>query len=61
MVEHHQQADALVACYIVDPSRAERMDYTCGLAWAEPFNLVVPVPEYESRIFAFIRPFQPMV
>ena len=56
-----QQCDAFVAPFIVDPSRAARMDFTSGLAWTEPYNIVVPKPELRSRLFAFIRPFQPSV
>ena len=37
------------------------MDFTCGIVWSEPYNLVVPKPEFEDRLFAFIRPFQPVV
>ena len=28
---------------------------------SEPYKLVVPWPKYESRLFAPIRPFQPLV
>ena len=48
-------------CVAVDPSRAERMDYTSGLGWSEPYDLVVPKPEFQSRLFAFVRPVQPLV
>ena len=56
-----QQADALVAYFVVDLDRAARMDYTSGVGWAEPYNLAVPIPGFRSRLFAFVRPFQPMV
>ena len=46
---------------VIDPSRAARIDYTCGLGWAEPYNIIVPKPEFQSRLFAFVRPFQPLV
>ena len=36
------------------------MEYT-SMVWTEPFTLIVPKPEEESRLFAFIRPFQPLV
>lgn len=36
------------------------MDFTF-LTWSEVFRLVVPVPEVESRLFAFVRPFHPTV
>jgi glutamate receptor, ionotropic, invertebrate len=40
--------------------RVERFDYTAS-TWSEPFSFVAPRPGEESRLFAFIRPFQPMV
>ena len=36
------------------------MEFT-SMVWTEPFTLIVPKPEEESRLFAFIRPFQPLV
>lgn len=53
-----QQADAMLASLVIDPNRAARMDYTCGLGWAETYNIIVPKPEFQSRLFAFVRPFQ---
>jgi len=40
--------------------RVERMDFTSH-TWSEGFSLIVPRPEEESRLFAFIGPFQPTV
>ncbi len=40
--------------------RGERFDYTAS-AWSEAFSFVAPRPGQESRLFAFIGPFQPMV
>ena len=40
--------------------RKEDVDFTYAI-WAETIDLVVPRPGEESRLFAFIRPFQPMV
>ena len=31
------------------------------MVWTEPYTLLAPSPELENRLFAFIRPFQPMV
>ena len=31
------------------------------MIWAEPYTLIVPKPVYEGRLFAFTRPFKPMV
>ena len=53
-----KKADTIGASYIVDLKRAARMDYTSGIAWTEPYNLVVPKPEFQSRLFAFVFPFQ---
>jgi hypothetical protein len=38
--------------------RVERMDFTSH-TWSEGFSLIVPRPAEESRLFAFIGPFQP--
>jgi hypothetical protein len=40
--------------------RVERMDYSF-FTWTDGFSLVVPNPGEESRLFAFVRPFQPWV
>jgi ionotropic glutamate receptor len=40
--------------------RVKRFDFTAS-AWSEGFSFVVPRPEEESRLFAFIGPFQPLV
>lgn len=53
--------EGILSSHVITPLRAELMDYTCGLWWSEPYNLVVPTTEYESRLFAFIHPFQPTV
>lgn len=55
-----KEADALIGTLLVTPERKEKADFTF-LAWSEPFVLIVPKPEQESRLFAFIRPFQPLV
>ena len=51
----------MVSSLAIDPNRAARIDYTCGLEWAEPYTIVVPKPAFQSRLFAFVRPFQPLV
>ena len=55
-----QEVDGTISSFIASPDRKERMDFTFFL-WTEPCTLLVPTPELESRLFAFIRPFQPMV
>lgn len=55
-----QGIDALMSSLIVNSQRAQKVDYA-PLAWSEPYTIVAPKPEQKSRLFAFIRPFQPMV
>lgn len=42
------------------PDRKKVIDFSYPF-WIGPFKLLVPKPEEESRLFAFIRPFQPLV
>jgi hypothetical protein len=37
------------------------MDFTSFFVWVDGFSLIVPKPGEESRLFAFIGPFQPAV
>ena len=53
-----QEVDGFLGVSVITPEKAQVLDYTCGIIWSEPYNLVVPKPEYESRLFAFVRPFQ---
>ena len=46
---------------IATPERRKNIDFPQFFVWAEPYAMVVPHPEEEIRLFAFIRPFQPMV
>lgn len=52
--------DGILCAFYLTPDRIERMSFTFP-TWAEGFNMVVPKPGHESRLFAFIRPFQPTV
>ena len=56
-----QNIDAICGGFIITPDRKERVDFVSHPYWAETQDLVVPVPGEESRLFAFIRPFQPKV
>lgn len=56
-----QEADGILGSLVSNPDRAARVDFTSAHIWTEPYTLVVPKPKQQSRIFAFIRPFQPMV
>lgn len=55
-----QDVDSIATVFSVTPERNARFDYT-SLVWSEPYNLVVPRPGIETRLFAFLLPFQPMV
>lgn len=46
--------------FIITPERKKKFDFAYFM-WAEPYNMIVPVPGEEPRLFAFIRPFQPNV
>lgn len=50
----------MLGALIVTPERFNKMDF-CYMSWTEPYTLIVPKVQEESRLFAFIRPFQPMV
>ena len=56
----YQNIDAVNDGFIITVDRLEKMDFTY-MIWAETQDLVVPKPGEESRLFAFVRPFQPMV
>ncbi|XP_057369794.1 glutamate receptor ionotropic, delta-1-like [Daphnia carinata] len=45
---------------VATPERKQIVDLTYFI-WTEPYSMVVPQPEEESRIFAFIYPYQPTV
>lgn len=42
-------------------NRVQRLDYTTHPGWVDGFRLVVPRLGEESRLFAFIGPFEPLV
>lgn len=52
--------DGIVGAFYLTMDRAERMDYS-SFTWVDGFSLVIPNPGEESRLFAFVRPFQPWV
>nr|CAH0101184.1 unnamed protein product [Daphnia galeata] len=52
--------DGITPCFYLTMDRVERFDFTTFI-WSEGFRLVVPRSGEESRLFAFIGPFQPMV
>lgn len=49
-----------MGAFYLTMDRVERMDYSF-FTWVDGFSLVVPNPGEESRLFAFVRPFQPWV
>lgn len=56
-----QEADAIISSLIPTIDRIQKLDFTTFIQWNEPYSLIVPRPSYESRLLAFIRPFQPLV
>ncbi len=60
LILFEQSIDGINSAFVITLDRKERMDFTY-MAWSEGFGLVVPSPEEESRLFAFIGPFQPTV
>ena len=56
----NQNIDEIATGFYLTLDRIERMDFTF-LVLSEGFGLIVPTPGEESRLFAFVRPFQPMV
>ncbi|EFX85981.1 hypothetical protein DAPPUDRAFT_98390 [Daphnia pulex] len=55
-----KNVDGLLVAFYLTMDRVERFDYTSS-SWSEGFSFVAPRPGEESRLFAFIGPFQPMV
>lgn len=55
-----QEVDASAIGFISTPERKLVMDLAYFI-WTEPYAMVVPRPGEEPRLFAFIRPFQPLV
>lgn len=45
---------------IATPERKKMIDLAYFM-WTEPFNMIVPKPGEEPRLFAFIKPFQSWV
>ncbi|EFX79724.1 hypothetical protein DAPPUDRAFT_244347 [Daphnia pulex] len=54
-----QIVDASAIGFIATPERKSVMDMAYFI-WTEPQAMVVPRPGEEPRLFAFIRPFQPL-
>lgn len=55
-----QEVDALVNGLVASPERKKKMDFSYFI-WTELYSMVVPRAEEESRLLAFIRPFQSIV
>jgi hypothetical protein len=45
---------------VASPERKKKMDFSYFI-WTELYSMVVPRAEEESRLLAFIRPFQSIV
>ncbi|XP_045025966.1 glutamate receptor ionotropic, delta-1 [Daphnia magna] len=57
----NNEVDGFAVVFIATPERKKKMDFTSFFGWSESYTMVVPRPEEESRLFAFIWPFQPSV
>jgi ionotropic glutamate receptor len=55
-----QEVDSSSIGFIPTPERKSVMDFSY-FVWTEPQAMVVPLPGEEPRLFAFIKPFQPIV
>ena len=55
-----QEVDGIATGLIATPDRAIHVDFAFIL-WEEPYVMVVPRPGEEPRLFAIIKPFQPIV
>ncbi|XP_045025959.1 glutamate receptor ionotropic, delta-1-like [Daphnia magna] len=56
----NKEVDVYSNGVVATPERKQKVDLTYFI-WTEPYSMVVPQPEEQSRIFAFIYPYQPMV
>ena len=57
---YFKDIDGVAGGFYITLDRKERMDFT-SFIWSDDFGLVAPRPGEESRLFAFIGPFQSMV
>ena len=46
---------------IIDPDHLDQMDYCTYPVIISQMKMIVPAGKEESRLFAFVRPFQPLV
>ncbi|KAI9553418.1 hypothetical protein GHT06_021322 [Daphnia sinensis] len=60
-VVHDKDIDGIAQNFYLTMNRVQRMDYTTHPGWVDRFRLVVPRLGEESRLFAFIGPFEPKV
>ena len=52
--------DTTAAGILIDPDQLDKIDFSYPILLS-PVKMIVPAGEEESRLFAFVRPFQPMV
>ncbi|XP_057369972.1 glutamate receptor 1-like [Daphnia carinata] len=57
----NKEVDGFAVVFIATPERKKIMDFTSFFGWSDSYVMVVPRPEEESRLFAFIWPFEPAV
>ncbi|XP_045035563.1 glutamate [NMDA] receptor subunit 1 isoform X3 [Daphnia magna] len=60
-VVHDEDIDGIAQNFYLTMNRVQRLDYTTHPGWVDGFRLVVPRLGEESRLFAFIGPFEPLV
>lgn len=56
-----QELDTAASSLLGTPERLKLCDFTTSWIWTENYSLIGPKPAQESRLFAFIRPFDSMV
>lgn len=55
-----QEADVDIMAIAIQAEQLDRIDFSYPIG-LNPFRMIVPAPVEKSRLFAFIRPFQPKV
>ncbi|XP_046461499.1 uncharacterized protein LOC124207902 [Daphnia pulex] len=58
---NEKKIDGIPCAFFLTQDRINRMDYTSYFVWVDGLSLIVPKPGEQSRLFAFIGPFQPSV
>ena len=59
-MNHLQEADVDVMAISILAEQLEYIEISYPISM-NPFRMIVPAPKEKNRLFAFIRPFQPLV